>query len=116
MFMDVNWYIAYIEDAQLRFGRISFIEKVEYASSIGSFQPSSVKKQMDFHQTVQNSMTRYDKPIKIARLQAKPFIAKYFDKDMKKFMSSQKFENRLLDGSVVFTIEYTQPIEILPFI
>ena len=116
MFMDGNWYIAYIEDDQLRFGRICFIEKVEYASNIGSFQPSSVKKQMDFLQTVQNSMTRYDKPSKTARLQAKPFIAKYFDEDMKKFMSSQKFEKRLDDGSVVFTIEYTQPIEILPFI
>ncbi len=116
MFMDGNWYIAYIEDDQLRFGRINFIEKVEYASNIGSFQPSSVKKQMDFLQTVQNSMTRYDKPTKIARLQAKPFIAKYFDEDMKKFMLSQKFEKKLDDGSIVFTVEYTQPIEILPFI
>ena len=116
MFMDGNWYIAYIEDEQLRFGRISFIEKVEYAANIGSFQPSSVKKQMDFLQTVQNSMTRYDKPKKIARLQAKPFIAKYFDKDMKKFMSTQNFEKRLDDGSVIFTVEYTQLIEILPFI
>ena len=116
MFMDGNWYIVYIEDEQLRFGRISFIEKVEYASNIGFFQPSSVKKQMDFLQTVQNSMTRYDKPKKVAKLQAKPFIAKYFDEDMKKFMSTQKFEKKLDDGSVIFTVEYTQPIEILPFI
>ncbi len=116
IFMDGNWYIAYIEDEQLRFGRISFIEKVEYASNIGSFQPSGIKKQMDFLQTVQNSMTRYDKPTKIARLQAKPFIAKYFDEDMKKFMLSQKFEKKLDDGSIIFTVEYTQAIEILPFI
>lgn len=116
IFMDGNWYIAYIEKDQLRFGRISFIEQVEYASNIGSFQPLSVKKQMYFLKDIQNSMTRYNMPKKVAKLQAKPYIAKYFEEDMKSFLSSQKFEKKLEDGSIVFTVEYTQPIEILPFI
>jgi len=35
---------------------------------------------------------------------------------MKKFLSSQNFKKKLEDGSVIFTLEYTQPLEILPFI
>jgi len=35
---------------------------------------------------------------------------------MKKFLSSQKFIEELEDGSVVFSIEYTQALEVLPFI
>jgi predicted DNA-binding transcriptional regulator YafY len=34
---------------------------------------------------------------------------------MKKFMSSQKFFEKV-DDEVVFTLEYTQELEILPFI
>ncbi len=116
IFMDGNWYIAYIEDDRLKLGRISFIERVEYASNIGSFQPSLVEKHMKFLETIQNSMTLYGKEKKIARLRTRPFISKYFDEGMKPFLSSQKFERKLEDGSVEFTVEYTQPMEILPFI
>ncbi|SFV68128.1 hypothetical protein MNB_SV-13-1633 [hydrothermal vent metagenome] len=35
---------------------------------------------------------------------------------MKKFLPSQKFKKKLADGSVLFTLEYTQELEILPFI
>ena len=35
---------------------------------------------------------------------------------MKKFLQSQKFIEELEDGSVIFSLEYTQPLEILPFI
>jgi len=35
---------------------------------------------------------------------------------MKKFLSSQKFIEEKEDGSVIFTLEYTQSLEILPFI
>ena len=57
-----------------------------------------------------------DKPKKIARLKASRIAAKYFYEGMKPFLTSQKFEKILDDGSVVFTLEYTQPIEIMPLI
>ena len=117
IFMDGNWYLAYVDtDEKLRFGRISFMEKVEYASKVESFQPATVKKQMDFLKNIQNSMTLYGKPKKIARLKVSGVATKYFYEGMKPFLSSQKFEKILDDGSVIFTLEYTQPIEIMPFI
>ncbi len=117
IFMQGNWYLAYVNERdQVRFGRISFMEKVEYASKAESFQPSTVKKQMNFLKNIQNAMTLYDKPKQIARLKASGFAAKYFYDGMKPFLSSQKFEKILDDGSVVFTVEYTQALEVMPFI
>lgn len=117
IFMDNNWYIAFIdEEDKLRFGRISFIEEVQYATKAGSFQPSSVAKHVTFLQSVQNSMTLFGEEKKIATIKALPSIAKYFDDDMKIFLSSQKFLKKEADGSVLFTLTYTQPLEILPFI
>jgi predicted DNA-binding transcriptional regulator YafY len=46
----------------------------------------------------------------------KPKKAKYFDKGMKLRLSSQKFVEKLDDGSIVFTVEYTQADEVLPLI
>ena len=115
--MDGNWYLAFVDsEAKLRLGRIAFIEKVEYASKINSFQPSSVKKYMEFLDNIQNSMTLYGVPKKIAKIKATNKVARYFEKDMKKFLSSQKFIKKLEDGSIIFSLEYTQPLEILPFI
>ncbi len=117
IFMQGNWYLAYAnEEDELRFGRISFMEKVDYASKAESFQPSTVKKQMDFLKNIQNAMTLYGKPTQIARLKASGITSKYFYEGMKPFLTSQKFEKILDDGSVIFTVEYTQPLEILPFI
>ncbi|MCI0501928.1 MAG: WYL domain-containing protein [Epsilonproteobacteria bacterium] len=117
IFMDNNWYIAFVdEEEKLRFGRISFIEEVQYATKISSYQPSSVEKHLAFLSTVQNSMTLFGVPPKVATLKAMPRIAKYFKEGMKPFLSSQKYLHTEPDESVVFTIEYTQPLEILPFI
>ena len=117
IFMQGNWYLAYVnEEGQVRFGRVSFMEKIEYAAKAESFQPSTVKKQMDFLQNIQNAMTLYGKPKQIVRLKASGFAAKYFYEGMKPFLSSQKFEKLLNDGSVIFTVEYTQPMEVMPFI
>jgi hypothetical protein len=118
LFIDNNWYIATSgEDDKVWLSRVSFIEDVTYATNINKFQKSSVKKQMKFiDNQIQNSLTRYDLPVKTARIKATPEKARYFDKGMKKFLSSQKFKEKLDDGSIIFTLEYTQPLEILPFI
>ena len=49
-------------------------------------------------------------------IRALPETAYYFDEGMKKFLSSQTFVEKLDDGSVIFTLSYTQPLEVLPFI
>ena len=65
---------------------------------------------------LQNAMTLYRVEPKIATLKASKFIARYFEDGMKKFLSTQKFKEKLEDGSIIFTIKYTQPMEILPLI
>lgn len=118
LFIDNNWYIATSgEDEKVWLSRVSFIEDVSYATNSNKFQKSSVKKQMEFiDKHIQNSLTRYDLPVQIATIKATADKAKYFEKGMKKFLSSQKFQEKLEDGSIIFTLEYTQSLEILPFI
>jgi len=118
VFMDNNWYIAYVDEENiLRFGRISFIEEVSYPKDKRTFQTSSVKKHLDFiDKNLQNSMTLFATPLKTATIKAHKPIAKYFEKDMKKFLSTQKFVKKQDDGAVIFTLDYTQELEILPFI
>jgi len=77
---------------------------------------SILEKYNSFFKTFQNSMTLYAVEKKKAILQTTPKVAKYFKKDMKKFFSSQEFIKEMDDGSVRFSIEFTQPLEILPFI
>ena len=52
----------------------------------------------------------------VAIKKARPKIAKYFGAEMKKYFPSQKFVKKLDDGSIVFMMEYTQELEILPFV
>ncbi len=118
IFMEGNWYLAYITNENLlKFGRINFIKKVEYSKNISSFQPSSVTKEINFLKTaLQNPFTLHGKQTQIATLKALPSIAQYFEKDMKKFLSSQKFIKKESDGSIIFEVSYTQEMEILPFV
>jgi predicted DNA-binding transcriptional regulator YafY/predicted kinase len=117
VFVDNNWYLAYISsEDKLKLARISFIEDVRYATKI-SYQKVSVEKHLkNLKNNLQNSMTLFDIDQKIATLKATPNISRYFKKGMKRFLASQKFQEELDDGSVVFTIDYTQSLEILPFI
>jgi len=116
IFMENNWYLAYVENDELKFSRIVFIKNVEYASKINSFQKKGVQKYLNFiEKNLQNSMTLFGIKPKEAILKANQNIAHYFRKDMKKFFDSQKFIEEK-DGEVYFSIKYTQNIEILPFI
>lgn len=118
VFIDNNWYISYIDQEDiLKFGRISFIERVDYATKINVYQESKVEKQVEFlNNNIQNAMTLYGVKNKKAKIKATGFIAKYFEDGMKKFMPSQTFIKKLDDGSIIFTVNYTQDLEILPFV
>jgi len=117
MFMDNNWYLVVIgREGILRFRRLSFISSIEYSTNKTTFQTNEIKPYLEFLKSVQNAMTLYDVTPKKATIKATPTIAKYFDEGMKKFLPSQRFKKKCEDGSVLFTLEYTQPLEVLPFI
>jgi predicted DNA-binding transcriptional regulator YafY len=116
IFMDNNWYLAVLDqDNCFQFRRLSFIVDVSYSSK-NSYQKKEVTPYLTFLKTAQNAMTLYGSDEKIATIKATPNIAKYFEKDMKRFLPSQTFKHKEADGSIVFTLSYTQDLEILPFI
>jgi predicted DNA-binding transcriptional regulator YafY len=118
LFMDNNWYIAYVDEEDiLKLGRIAFIEEVNYSKGKNSYQLSSVEKHLEFIENeLQNSMTLYGVKKKKALLKALPAVSRYFEEGMKKFLKTQKFIKKEDDGSIVFSVEYTQELEILPFV
>ncbi len=118
LFIDNNWYLAFVDDNdKLRLTRLSFIKKVDYATKIDSFSSSSVDKQINFlNKKLQNAMTLYGEKTRIAKLKALPEIARYFEKNMKIFLTTQQYLSKQDDGSIIFTVEFTQALEILPFI
>ncbi len=116
VFMDNNWYVAVVDNGRFLFLRMSFIEEIKKRASQRHFQTKELKPYIEFLLTVQNSMTLYGQKRQKATIKALPPIAKYFEADMKKFLNSQTFIKKDEDGSVIFTVEYTQELEILPFI
>jgi len=117
VFIDNNWYIAYVDEEDiLRLGRVSFLEKITYSKK-NSYQKNSIRSHLNkLKIDLQNSMTLFDRDPQTATLKATGQIAKYFKEPMKKFLSSQKFIKEEEDGSVIFTVQYTQELEILPFV
>ena len=116
-FMDNNWYIAVLtKEKEFKFLRLSFIKDVKKRPSQGRFQSVDIEKYLEFIKKAQNSMTLYNVKPKVAKIKAKKGVAKYFKEGMKRHLPSQKFVKELDSGEVIFTIEYTQELEVLPFI
>ncbi len=118
VFVNNNWYLANIGgDKRLRLTRLSFIESISYDKKSEKFQLGILENELDFLQNkLQNAMTLYGVDRKVAKLKALPNIAKYFKDGMKRFFLSQKLIEELEDGSIILEIEYTQKLEILPFV
>ncbi len=118
VFMEGNWYIAFeTKENELRFGRINFIKSVSYSDNISSFTKKSVEDKMLFlEKRLQNPFTVYEIKPQKAIIKATPTVAKYFKEGMKKFLDTQKFIKETDDGSVFFSVEFTQEMEILPFV
>lgn len=117
IFVNNNWYVA-VETVQeeLRLLRIAFIEHVSYAASKSNYQKHTLAKYRHYFETMQNAMSLQGVVQKIAIVRASPKVKRYFSNKMKPFFTSQKYIETLPDGSVVFSLDYTQPLEILPFI
>jgi hypothetical protein len=118
VYMNNNWYLATEnEDKRFRFLRLSFIKKVGYSKNNKvTFQGSRVEHYHDYFASVQNAMTLEGTQFKKATLKASPGMSLYFKENMKPFFPSQEYVKTEEDGSIVFTVEYTQPLEVLPFI
>jgi len=116
LFMDNNWYVVIVDkNKNLLFRRLSFIKEVHYSHK-ETFQRKEIEPYLKFLTTAQNAMSLYGVDVKKATIKATKHVAKYFQKDMKRFLASQTFVEQCEDGSVIFTLEYTQELEILPFI
>ncbi len=116
LFTDNNWYmLGVVNKIKVRFFRINFILNLEVSKR--TFQRDSIKEFKDFViNKIQNSMTLYGEESKTAVIEASKRVSIYFNEGRKLFLSSQKFQKINPDGTLIFTIEYTQPLEVLPFI
>jgi len=115
IYSENNWYVAVeTEDGKLRLIRIAFVEKVEYAEK-ATYQKSVLSKYAEYFLDFQNPMTLAGKKKQTARFRAHGDIAKYFREEMKPYFRSQKYIGTNKDGSIDFSVDYTQPLEILPF-
>jgi len=127
VFANDNWYLAfehYDREKKVRlfqFGRLAFIKKIELCkdhrySTKNRFNPNFDKYIKFLENDVQNAMTMYGVKPQKATILATPNVARYFKADIKKALPSQKFIEERDNGSVIFSLEYTQPLEILPLI
>lgn len=118
VYMNNNWYLATEnEERDFRFLRLSFMEELKYASAGKiTFQPSKAAHLSEDFDKIQNAMTLVGKPFNKAELKVTQEVAVYFKEGMKPFFPSQKYIKTEEDGSIIFSVEYTQPLEILPFI
>ncbi len=116
IFMDSNWYIATVtEDRGFLLLRMAFITHVEYSKK-ETYHASQINKYSPYLKSIQNPMTLYGVESKVGLFLASPKVAKYFKPHMKRYLNSQKFIREREDGSVEFTLSYTQPLEVLPFV
>ena len=116
LFLGNNWYLMGVDEAErLLFRRLTFIEKIGYSKK-SNFNKKEVESYLNFLKTVQNPMTLYGVTPKETIVKATPHVAKYFERGMKPLLPSQHFLEKHEDGSIIFSLSYTQDLEILPFI
>lgn len=115
IFTDGNWYLA-VEDAggNFRLLRVAFI--VSLSKSSKNYQSRVLDKYKMHFERIQNAMSLPSEPLQRALLKASPKVAIYFRKEIKSFFPTQKFQEALDDGSITFSINFTQDMEILLFI
>ncbi|MDR0579378.1 MAG: WYL domain-containing protein [Campylobacteraceae bacterium] len=117
IFVNNNWYLA-CESQKQKFNllRISFIKNVTYSKKKERYQRGTLSKYESYFDSMQNAMTLQGVKPQEAILCANKNIACYFKKEMKPFFASQCFIEEVIDGSIIFSVSYTQPLEVLPFI
>jgi predicted DNA-binding transcriptional regulator YafY len=116
IYSENNWYVGVETDEELfKLLRIHFIKEVKYSKK-NTYQKSVLQKYQSYFQRFENAMSLATQEPKTATLKVSSSIAVYFEEGMKPFFKSQKFIKKNADGSIEFSVSYTQPLEILPFI
>ena len=105
VFTDGNWYLA-IEDNEENFRllRVAFI--VSLSKSSKNYQSKILDKYKTHFNKIQNAMSLPSEPFQRAVLKASPKVSIYFRKGMKSFFPSQKLNEIMNDGSVIFCIDF----------
>ncbi|MDR1910918.1 MAG: WYL domain-containing protein [Helicobacteraceae bacterium] len=117
VFIDHNWYLACeTVEERLRLLRLSFIKEVIYPESRFTYQAHILQKYQSYFDAMQNAMTLAGILPQKAILRANKNVRQYFKEGMKPFFQSQQFIKENDDGSIVFSVHFTQPLEILPFV
>lgn len=111
-----NWYVGIeTETDMFKLLRIHFIKEVTYSKN-NTYQKSVLRKYQSYFLRFENAMSLATGEPKTAIIKVASNIAVYFKEGMKPFFKSQKFIKQNTDGSVEFSVSYSQPLEILPFI
>ena len=111
-----NWYIAIeTKEEKFRLLRVRFIKELKYAKK-SNFNKKNLQKYTNYFKKFENAMTLFTTKPKVAYLKVESCITIYFQEGMKPFFKSQKLLNINEDGSVEISVNYTQALEILPFI
>ncbi len=116
IFTNNNWYIAIIYNNKVKLIQLNFITEINKSNHKFEITYKDLDTYLNFLKRLQNALTLYGEPIKVAKIKATVNISHYFKKDMKKLLPSQKFIKECEDGSIIFTLNYTQDLEILPLI
>ncbi len=117
VFSNNNWYIAIIKPSKkLELLQLNFITNIKVSKKPLLLDSNEIQKYLEFLKRMQHALTLFGKTPKKAYIKATPNVAHYFKKDMKKLLPSQQFIKEDSDGSVIFSLEYTQELEILPLI
>jgi len=114
VYMNNNWYVAVEDDEDVRFLRLTFIKQLQVGWE-SKYSKKVLSKYKSFFETIQNPFT-LDVPFQTAYLRTSQRVSFYFKENMKPFFPSQEFIKEKEDGTVEFTIDYTQVMEVLPFI
>ena len=111
-----NWYIAVeTNENKLRLIRIQFVSHISYSQK-STYQKNILNKYQEYFANFENPMTLEGIKKETAIIKVLPSISRYFQEGMKPFFKSQTFIKAYEDESIEFSINYTQAIEILPFI
>jgi len=117
VFINNNWYVAIVYDKkELQLLQLNFITDISKSNLKVKIEYKDLESYLSFLKYIQSALTLYGKAKKVAKIKATPNVAHYFREHMKKLLPSQKFIKECEDGSVIFSLEYTQELEVLPLI
>ncbi len=117
VFTNNNWYIAIVYSSKkLQLLQLNFITDIAKSNLKYKIDYRELESYLSFLKQLQSASTCYGVPKKVAKIKATSNVAHYFREHMKKLLPSQRFIKECKDGSVIFSLEYTQELEILPLI